>query len=380
MHLKLKLIPYLICSLACSLLANNTYAQSTNDWSIYSYVKSHKFYNLGAYTLKDLSKATGYGFGVSIHKPIHKNISVFGGYGFALADSLTYGEYNTSNAVFHQIEANLAINLNNIWKLKPYIYTGYAYNYIQQIDRFDQKNSGMNVNLGIGSEIKLNDALGLGYQLTYAFSLSDNIPFNFRHQLGIHYHPNLAKRKESSVFVENSDDIAMIEKLKEQNKRLQFQRDSLSLIAKSETISEKPIQNTGIVARQNNELIERVLHLEEDNQLLLNEVRSRRFASDSIYRTNFNSYTPIDTLGQVIYNLNLDLKSGFYLLIQDLSTMGELRTFNLNSHFGTLESKIYLNRLDRFLILGYLGDDKDKALKYFSEISEEKYRYRIIVF
>ena len=354
--------------------------------SIFGYVKSHKFYNQGVYNLKETSNATGYGLGVSVNKPLNSRLSVFGGYSIALADSLKYGENYTSNAVFHQIDANLSLNIVTNKKIRPYVYTGYAYNHIQQIDLFGMTNSGMNMNAGAGMEYTLSDAFGIGYQLTYAFSLKESIPFNFRHQFGLVYYPSLFVKKERTRVAKTTNMYpvtsletfdskhfeAQINKLKQQN-------DSLRIELQSKVDFSEPQEDKGLIVSYNDELIDKIQNLEKDNQLLLDELRSKRFASDSIYRANYNGYSVIDSSGQV---LNVDVKdfpSGYYIIAKDLNNMVDLRRFASNATFSPIETKFLLNRNSKFYVLGFLGSDRDSVMELLSRVTEEKYRYSIVL-
>ena len=378
-------VKYLVLAITLLASVNQANAQQAKDISLFGYAKSHQFYNQGVYKITETSKATGYGFGVSINKPLNNHLSIFGGYGIALADSLQYGDNHTSNALFHQLDVNLSVNLLTGRKLRPYMYTGYAYNHIQQIDLFGMKNDAMNINAGAGMEYSISDAFGLGYQLTYAFSLKENIPFNFRHQFGVVYYPrSFVKRDRTKVTEETNSrhketiDNTELTQLKVVNAALAHKNDSLRNILGSKVEPVELLEDKGLIVSYNDELLGKIKHLEEDNQLLLDELRSKRYASDSIYRFDYNGYTVIDTAGQVQNISSLDLESGYYLMAKNLNTIAEMRIFNRNKNFISLKKKVFLIRNNKYYVLGFVGNDREAALKVLSAITSQKYNYAII--
>lgn len=370
---------YLIVALFC---VNQSNAQLDSKPTVFVYGKWHKFYSAGVYEVGESNNATGKGLGFSVHKDLTKRFSLFGGYSFALADSLPYTNGYTSNAVFHQVEANLALGLPAIWRLKPYIFSGYTYNHIQQIDKFGFNNDGVSINLGTKAEIALTDAFGLGYQMTYGFSISENIPYNFRHQLGVVYHPskrvNTPKRVKtvSENVVENTD----YELLKNQNQKLITRLDSIERVAQDQQpIIQAPAEDKSLIVTYNIQLQEQVKHLEEDNQRLLEELRSKRFISDSIYASSYKNYTFKDTTGQVIATEALNLPSGYYLLSKDFDILPKVKLAYRSESFEPLDLKYVLNRNSYFHVMGFISVSRKEALEYYNSLGDEKYKLAVVL-
>ncbi|MFT4876192.1 MAG: hypothetical protein ACI9AU_001028 [Bacteroidia bacterium] len=368
---------YLIGTLV---FATFSFAQKESNPSIFIYAKWHNFYSAGVYELGNTNNATGNGLGISLNKEITKRFSLFGGYSFALADSLPYNNFYTGNAIFHQLDVNLALKLGTIWKVKPYIFSGYTYNHIQQIDKFGFNNDGLSINLGTKAEIEIADRIGLGYQMTYGFSLSQNIPFNFKHQLGIVYHPSIGSRRGVNKSREIIVDSEEYENIRLKNDLLSSQVDSMqSVVAQQINNQKEPEEDKSIIANYNIQLQEQVKYLEEDNQRLLEEIRSKRFITDSLYTAIYNGYTVIDISGKVIALQGEDLPSGYYLMSNDFDQLPDAKASLASSHFAPLPIRYILNSKANFKVLGFISTSKEEALFYYTSLEDLKYLVAVVL-
>jgi hypothetical protein len=375
--LKNRRLLYLIGTLVFSTFS---FAQKESNPSIFIYAKWHNFYSAGVYELGNTNNATGNGLGISLNKEITKRFTLFGGYSFALADKLPYNKFYTGNAIFHQLDANLALKLRTIWKVKPYIFSGYTYNHIQQIDKFGFNNDGLSINLGTKAEIEITERIGLGYQLTYGFSLSQNIPFNFKHQLGIVYHPSIGSRREVNKSRESIVDSEEYEKIRLKNDLLSSQVDSMqSVVAQQINNQKEPEEDKSLIANYNIQLQEQVKHLEADNQRLLEEIRSKRFITDSIYAASYNGYTVIDTSGKVLTLQSEDLPSGYYLISKDFDELPDVKASLASSHFAPLPIRYILHKKANFKALGFISTSKEEALFYYTSLADQKYLVAVVL-
>jgi len=257
-------------------------AQSAEDWSLFFFGKTHSFYNSGEYRVSNSSNATGPGFGFSIHKQLSNKIGVFGGYSLALADSLQYADKYASNSYFHQWNVNMAFHFRDVWKLRPYVFSGYTYNNIKQLKAFDLENKGMSVSLGIGTELELTEDLGFGYQFTYDFSLAENVPFNFKNKIGIVIYPSIfgkSKRIDDARIIEKARAQLLEAKLTEQR----IKKDSFNTLLKLATQKIDTLEKKLELAQDNDDLIDKINFLEEDNQRLLLELREKQNINDSLF-------------------------------------------------------------------------------------------------
>ena len=368
---------YLIGTLA---FATCSSAQKESNPSIFIYAKWHNFYSAGIYEVGNTNSATGNGLGISVNKDLTKRFSLFGGYSFALADSLPYNNFYSSNAVFHQLDANLALKLGTIWKVNPYIFSGYTYNHIQQIDKFGFNNDGLSINLGTKAEIEISERIGLGYQMTYGFSLSQNIPFNFKYQLGIVYYLTMGGRKQINKSRESIVDSEEYENIRLKNHLLSSRVDSMqSVLAQQINNQKEPEEDKSLIANYNTQLQEQVKHLEADNQRLLEEIRSKRFVTDSIYAGIYNGHTIIDTSGKVLTLQSEDLPSGYYLLSKDFDELLDAKSSYVSSLFASLPIRYVLNSKANFKVLGFISTSKEEALFYYTSLADRKYLVALVL-
>ena len=368
---------YLIVTLT---FATCLFAQKEINPSIFIYAKWHNFYSAAVYEVGNTNNAKGKGVGISVNKDLTKRFSFFGGYSFALADSLPYNNFYTGNAVFHQLDANLALKLGTIWKVKPYVFSGYTYNHIQQIDKFGFNNDGLSINLGIKAEIEITERIGLGYQMTYGFSLSQNIPFNFKHQLGLVYHPSMGGRKQINKSRESIVDSDEYENIILKNDLLSSQVDSMqSVVAQQINNQKEPKEDKSLIANYNIQLQEQVKHLEADNQILLEEIRSKRFKTDSIHAAIYSGYTVTDKSGKVISLQSEDLPSGYYLISKDFDELPDAKASLASSLFTPLPIKYVLNSKANFLVLGFISTSKQEALRYYNSLLDQKYLVAVVL-
>jgi hypothetical protein len=358
---------------------NTSFAQIDSKPYFFVNYKTHQFYDPGVYNIGEVNKATGSGVGISIYKDLNKRLSLSGGYGYALIDSLAYGNDFTSNAAYHQIEANLALTLFRTKRFNPNIFFGYAYNHISQLKEFKEPTFGMNINFGTGTEIKITNKIGLGYGLTYNFSLAENLRYNFRHQFGLVYHPS---GKSTTVVkeVEEKEDRTALEAelaaLKSENKALKV---ILEPTEDQEGENTQPEINSLIVS-YNSELNAKIAQLELDNQRLLEELRTKRFVNDSLLITDFNGYTFINQKGQVIKMESSKLDKGYYLAYVGITTLEDVKKVYKNQNFSNLDTKYILNRYEGFLVVGYVSDNERDAMKIYRDLDENQYYYRVLRF
>jgi hypothetical protein len=325
--------------------------ENQKKWSLFIYAKTHSFYDNGVYELRKTNDASANGLGVSIHKYINNRVALFGGYDFGLADRLSYPNGLTNRAVFHQLDANISVDLLQFWRVQPYIFTGYAWNRIPDLSLLDLEKGGMNVNLGSGAKLKLTEAISLGYQINYRFSISENIPFNFRHQFGVHISPSSFKVGQKSEKNSREDEL------------LSFRMDSV--LSANDSLANALITSTEVAANRVSldevKLLEQHIHfLEEDNQRLLSEIRSKRHFTDSVYRTDFKSYVFVDSLNQV-YAINSEsLKEGYYIFTKSID--GFQNALVSKAKLKRIKDKVYvLKKGEKFSLLSWIGEDKEEA-------------------
>jgi len=342
----------LLCICLCSIVISAPAQQQIGDGSIFIYGKTHSFYDPGVYELGMTNSAKANGLGISFHKPIAKRLSIFGGYDFALADGLPYPLGKTTKANYHQLDANISLDFLRIWRVQSYIFTGYAWNSIPDLALLDKKKSGVNINIGSGVKLKLTEAISLGYQVNYRFSISENIPFNFRHQFGVHLIPKQFK------FCDKSNS-----KVKLEDDLFAYRLDSLNSVHDS-LLSELTLANNAkveyIQTQDLKALEEYVRLLEKDNQRLLEEVRSKINFQDS----DFSTFSFIDSTGMVLSLTSSELTSGYYLYAPAISLLELAQHYK--SVLGKFSDKTYLLlKNGSFSILAYAGDVRTVADKVY---------------
>lgn len=319
-------------------------------------IKNHNFYDSGVYNLGNTNAATAYGFGIQAQRKITKRIGLSFGYGLSLADSLKESEGYTRNAVYHQFEGNLTLQPQNRKRIKPYLFTGYAINAIPQLKELGESAAGLNINVGGGLEVKLKEYIGIAYQMTYGFSLARSIPYNFRHQLGVVLYPSkfigCSPKAQQAGLNEQYVDYA-------QRDSLQAAVDSSPLRVAATLKGEELLQKESSI---NDNLEEEIRLLELENQLLLQELRSHRFLSDSIYSKSFAAYTMLGSDGKVLTKEASSLTSGFYLVTEKKATLKEVKAESTNSVFSSIGTLYFLNREEYFVLLGFVGSDREEAL------------------
>jgi hypothetical protein len=348
----------LLCIALCSVVISASAQKQKGDWSFFLYGKTHSFYNQGVYELGKTNDAKANGLGISFSKQFANRLSVFGGYDFALADGLPYPLGNTAKSNYHQLDANVALDAFRFWRIQPYVFTGYAWNSIPDLAQLDQNKSGMNINLGIGAKLKLTEAISLGYQVNYRFSISDNIPFNFRYQFGVHLTPkqfhfcnksNLKSQLEADLFAYRLDSFNSV-------------NDSLlNVIILANTAKVEYMRTQQIEA-----LEEHVNFLEEDNQRLLEEVQSKINFQDS----DFSTFSFIDSTGMILGLVSGELTSGYYLYVPAIS----------NAALALQYKKVLDKSTDNTYIL--LKDGSFGILAYAGEIrtiADEVYQHNRIL-
>jgi hypothetical protein len=333
----------LFCMALCSVVISASAQQQKGDWSFFLYGKTHSFYNQGVYELGKTNNAKANGLGISFSKPIAKRLSFFGGYDFALADGLPYPLGSTTKANYHQLDANVALDAFRLWRIQSYVFTGYGWNSIPDLAQLDQNKSGMNINFGTGAKLKLTEAISLGYQMNYRFSISDNIPFNFRYQFGVHLTPkqfhfcnksNLKSHLEADLFAFRLDSFNSV-------------NDSLlNVIILANTTKVEYMRTQEIKA-----LEEHIYFLEEDNQRLLEEVQSKINFQDS----DFSTFSFIDSTGKILSLVSGKLTSGYYLYVPDISNVALALKYKKVLDKSTDKTYI-LFKNGSFGILAYVGE------------------------
>ena len=324
-------------------------AQVDKTWSYLLSVKNHNFYDNGVYDVDNTNQATAYGLGVQAQQRLSKRIGWSFGYSLALADSIQANEGWTRNALYHQLEGNITLQPKNYKRVKPYLFSGYAFNIIPQLTKISERATGININIGGGLEVKLVERIGLAYQTTYGYSLVDNIPYNFRHQFGVVLYPSRFKgRTPSQTTISLKDEIVQFVNVDS----LQMVIDSLyQIIAKTtESIPEiKTISH----------------HPSETNTKRLNVNRQQDvpvFLNDSIRLITFQEYTFISRNQRVVSLGFTRISSGYYLMNDSLATLSEAMRLGSEDTYTSLEAIHYLNKGDKFTVLGFIGADREEAL------------------
>lgn len=193
-----------------------------------------------------------------------------------------------------------------IWRVQSCIFTGYAWNSIPDLALLDKKKNGVNINIGSGVKLNLTEAISLGYQANYKFSISENIPFNFRHQFGVHLIPKQFK------FCDKSNS-----KIKLEDDLFAYWLDSLNSVHDS-FLNSVPDSLLYALTHANNakveyiqtqdiKVLEKYIHLlKKGNQRLLEEVRSKMNFQDS----DFSTFSFIDSAGMILSLTSGELTSG----------------------------------------------------------------------
>ena len=83
-------------------------------------------------------------------------------------------------------------------------------------------------------------------------------------------------------------------------------------------------------------------HLEADNQRLLEEIRSKRFITDSIYATAYNRYTTIDSFGKTLTLKSKYLPSGYYLISEYFDMLHKAQASLASTRFAPLSVRYVL--------------------------------------
>jgi len=334
-------------------------------------VKNHNFYDSGVYDLGTTNQATAYGLGIQAQRRVTKRIGINVAYSFALADSLEMNDGFTRNAAFHQVEGNLTLQPKNFKRVRPYLFTGYTANFLPQLQNLGEQIVNLNINLGVGLEVKVKEQIGLAYQSTYGFSLSEALPYNFRHQLGVVLYPKRFNERMRQVPKEyTSEPVTSF-----------YNQDSVSQLVDSlkQVIAKQEQQGDTENTKLNLTSIEKsIAMLELENQLLLEELRSHRFLTDSIYTKDFAAYTVMGVDGEVLPSEAAVLSSGYYILSEGFKTFKEAQQMGSSDTYTSFGSIRYLNREITFSVLGYVGSDRDDAVKLFQTLRRSNQRVSLV--
>ena len=375
---------FILLCFVSTISALQVHAQKNEGIGLFPYVKSNAFYDPGQYALSETSSAQDIGLGISIYKDLSNRVTLFGGYGISVIDGLQYGSEVTSNATYSQLDINIAYNLKERVRLKPSVFFGYGYNYISQLKEFNEKPYGMNINFGAGSELRITNGIGLGYTLTYGFSLADQIRHNFRHQFGLIIRPSnfsnhySTPKQNNDRVVDNTMDTEEIARLQKEKARLASENDSLRRAWN--TRSGNPIEERSLIADYNEELNQKIAYLEEDNQRLLEELRSKRFLTDSILLEDFNMFIVLDPTGAEVDLKKQEMKPGYYLALLGFSSEEVARDSMKTGQFKDITEKYIIKKNTDFAIVGFLSTELEVAMQQYNLIEKKKYLYRVYVF
>ena len=180
------------------------------------------------------------------------------------------------------------------------------------------------------------------------------------------------------IWGENAVDSEELKNLELEKQRLLIENDSLRRAWN--TRSAKPLEERSLIAEYNEELNELVRYLEEDNQRLLEELRSKRFLSDSILLEDFNMFIVLDSNANEVNLQTTEMKPGYYLALLGLKNEKEAQDSLKTGQFTTITEKYILKKKTDFAIVGFLSSELDAALQRFNLIEKKKYLYRIYVF
>jgi hypothetical protein len=215
----------------------------------------------------------------------------------------------------------------------------------------------MNTNFGGGLTIPISNGIGIDYNSTYAFSFSPQIRYNFRHQIGVVFTP-----KAFTNFHRGGEiDSKKYELLLSDNQQLAVANDSLEeeIDLLKFTLNSK--DNSTILTASNNDLTKKVRELEEDNQRLLEELRSRRFELDSQINAWYGKYEILDSSGNAMSIGTKDFKSGYYIIKDQIADFEEAKEMLNRLPFDGLMHPFILGKDGKYLVMALLSEDKDSA-------------------
>jgi hypothetical protein len=151
------------------------------------------------------------------------------------------------------------------------------------------------------------------------------------------------------------------------------------VVAQQINNQKEPEEDKSLIVNYNIQLQEQVKHLEADNQRLLEEIRSKRFITDSIYAAIYNGYTVIDTSGKVLTLQSEDLPKGYYLISKGFEVLPEAKASLASSLFAPLSIRYVLNRKANFQVLGFISTSRQEALDYFNSLADQKYLVAVVL-
>ncbi len=328
-------------------------SQVDKTWSYLFNVKNHDFYDSGVYELGNTNQATAYGLGIQAQRRLSKRIGWSFGYSLALADSIKADEGWTRNAIYHQLEGNITLQPKNYKRIKPYLFSGYAYSFLPQLSKISERGTGANINVGGGIEVKLEERIGIAYQSTYGYSLVDDIPYNFRHQFGVVLCPSRFKKRTPHHTSIAPNDPVNVDSLHTLIDSLQIVIDSVShLYAKTKDSS------LDITTISNNPSDAKMSRLNQYKQL-----NSHSLSNNPIRLKTFEEYTLILSDERLISVNCAPLSPGYYLMHDSLTTLREARRLGSEDMYASLGAINYLNKGDKFTVLCFVGADRTEALE-----------------
>ena len=358
-------IAFVLTSFVC-IVAN---AQVDESWSYFFNIKNHHFYDTGVYEVGNTNQATAYGLGAQAQRRLSKRFGCSFGYSLALADSISANQGWTRNAMYHQFEGNITLQPKRFKRIKPYLFSGYAYNIVPQLAKNNTKATGLNINTGGGLEVKLDERIGIAYQTTYGYNLTDHIPYNFRHQFGVILYPSRFKNREQPQIIVSPKD-----------QKRQFENgDSLQMVIDSLTqIIAQSIDCIHILRK-----LEATRNIHLDTNIShsggSNPQDSQEINIDSIPIVSFSGYALIASNERIVSVGNTTFLPGYYLMTDSLTSLQDARRLGRDDTYSSLGAGIhYLNSGDTFTILGFVGVDSDKALQQAMAAKQKGIQVRVV--
>ena len=342
-------------------------------WSVEPFYKAHKFYDEGVYEFSETNQAYARGFGLAVSHRFSKKLSLFGGYSFALLNDYPRENSVFYNNPFHQIDINLSLNTRRIWRLEPNIFSGYSFNAIQLSTPTKERIRGMGVNFGGGSKLYLSDNIALDYKFIYSFRLSnDDIPYNYSNRIGLSINTRLLK--SIRIGSENVVNLA------NQNSDLNPNNDHSN---KSDLLKQEHDQDSSIDSVKNAKLTaleQEISWLQEDNQRLLDELRSNRRLMDSLSINELNALQFVDDSGATLNINKSEFSSGYYILASDIAELNLAVKFIDESRPLIPGDHYILKSRTGYKVMLFSGTSSNIAIEQMSELQEESYDLRILLF
>lgn len=378
----MKIFQRLFLLVTLFLVTVNCYGQILDHLSYNPYLKSHTFFDEGSHKISDKNNAWCKGAGLTVFWQAKPKVAISAGYGLGFIDSLLYEQQFTKNATFHQLDINAVYSPLNNKLIQPGLFIGYAFNYIPQLKNFSQSSFGTNLNLGYQIEIKLKPYIDLRYASAFGVSLSDNIRYNFKNELGLVY--NLTNYKSKSSKMEIQRYQQRIEQDLEAFDSYNSKIDSLSKIA--ETIASKTIEiyklkeTISNLSDEKNVLIKNFENLEKENRLLQDSLSELHFLKDSITSAKRSEFYLVDSIGAVQSALPIEFSSGYYVAIPNYLFYTDVTQSQISRELVNLGSTFIVYHNGYYAILSFLTDNSNEVRTKWRELGQIPSNFRIYKF